>query len=153
MADFNSDNAKIDAALCGKLNHWEMIQEITANTTMNIIEINLSALDWNQWEYITITLACPRDSNTSGIMYFDLNGLLCYGAIENNLGKRSPGPLLVVLPVRHNGSRPIRMTIFPGGDLAFSNSAFQALTKFRLLCSGSNSNIPAGAKVWVKGLR
>ena len=152
--EFNEDNRKIEAALSAKLGRGEIIQEIFVSSDTNGIDVDLSGINWNEWEYISVTLACARDDdNSTGVMYFDLNGIFCYGSMEQNLGKRVPGPLLVLFPILHNANRPIRMVIFPGGDLAFSDTTFQSLRKFRLNCSGSYSEIPAGAKVWVEGVR
>lgn len=152
--DFNSDNQKIETALLGKLNHGEIIQETTLSSIAYSFNVDLRGINWADWEYLTVTLDCPHDrDSTTGTMYFDLSGIQCYGTSENLLGKRVPGPLSVILPVHHDPDRPIRMLIFPGGELALSSSAFQALTILRLLCSGSNCYMAVGSRIWVEGIR
>ena len=64
--DFNEDNAKIDAALHGKLGRREIIKTLEAEGTgrLNDLNVPVDDVDWNEWECVGIFLDLSRDAQT-----------------------------------------------------------------------------------------
>ena len=53
--DFNSDNAKIEAALAGMLGRAQIIKSISL-TVDTKVDLDLSDIDWNQWSAVGFIL-------------------------------------------------------------------------------------------------
>ena len=53
--DFNSDNAKIEAALAGMLGRSQIIKSISL-TVDTKVDLDLSDIDWNQWSAVGFIL-------------------------------------------------------------------------------------------------
>lgn len=150
--DFNADNAKIDAALAGKLTAVEIVAEATADSILSGLTLDLSGVDWNQWS-IVAAVADPINhlaDNTS----FTVNGPSITTQREIS-GEITPafGPHLFVFFPMRNAQRLVRYLAFPGGQLAGSaQGTYSAITGITL---GTNSShgLKVGSRITVYGIR
>ena len=83
MSDFNSDNAKIDAALKtqadsiaglnGRLG-LQLLKTLTSSTDSDFVEVSLSGIVWSSWKAVHLVI-CSKMSGTLAMGVY-LNGLV-----------------------------------------------------------------------------
>lgn len=67
--DFNSDNAKLDAAI-GRLNaelHPTLIREVVTSASADSVELDVSDIDWSQWNCVIVDALARTESGTSAV--------------------------------------------------------------------------------------
>ena len=67
--DFNRDNAKLDAAI-GRLNaelHPTLIREVVTSATADSVELDVSDIDWSQWNCVIVDALARTESGTSTV--------------------------------------------------------------------------------------
>jgi hypothetical protein len=160
--DFNSDNAKTDAALLtlsNRLNSKTAFQLLNSSVTgSNASQVNLytSGSTWAQYHLILAEVVLP-----SGTAYVGVNGngrSLTVSSINwdyNGVTQAGNGvPLRMLVPVCQNGAEIFRslsvgMSFYFGAcDIAISSISYLSLK-----ATDSNSTVPAGTTVKVWGVK
>ena len=159
--DFNADNAKLDAALAGKLGRIEILSTKT-NTGggKTAFSVSVNDIDWDEWEYVGVFF-----NNTSDISSADTEWIACalnntpsnsYCSYANRyISVSAPNsPLLILLP-RHNGAGLVR-SVYLGGisGIGVGSIAYNTLDTLDFVVYGGNHLwIRQGAKATVWGIR
>lgn len=112
MADFNNDNAKIEAALADKLGKSQMIAQMTIGSGVREYYADLSGVDWNAWEIVMVTLDMPPLSDTSipmgcTVCDKDRTTISLYGTASYGVCSYAPGPLFMAFFPHRNAENPI----------------------------------------------
>ena len=149
--DFNEDNAKLDAALAGKLGAAELIGETTLDGFAFSVTLNLTGVDWNQWSIVAF-LVEPRGSNADNYS-FHLQGITTDSLSELS-GEISPlvGPRMIVAFPMRNENREVHCLTFPGGQLILSQNVYGDIQS---VSAGTNTayGLAAGSRVRAWGIR
>ena len=69
MDDFNADNAKLDAALAGKMGGFELIREITAQKAEQTLHLDLSEVNWDEWSLVIVSLYPVKGGNVPNELF------------------------------------------------------------------------------------
>lgn len=67
--DFNSDNAKVDAAVAaleGELRPT-LIREVVTSAAADVVQLDISDIDWSQWSRVMIDADVRTESDTTPI--------------------------------------------------------------------------------------
>ena len=171
MEDFNSDNAKIDAALAahdaalaGKADAADLaaltqaLAALEAKSTLQVIktvtqaadgttfQIDLSDVDWSQWSTVYICLDL-----LGGGYYYSAYG----NQYQNYESHAIPGHHCLVLWPMHQPEGNIG-GVFVGYNtplLIGPGISYSQFTSYKAVCSDSGYTIKKGSKITVKGLR
>ena len=136
--EFNADNQKIDAALHNKLGHSEFIKEISIPTGSRSIMIDLSEIDWNDWETVTITFPCmDLDSleDPNGVFQFSLVSMSSFSTNSEYFFLKTDNitPFQLTLLPYHNASRKVLgVAIGAGNSLGVGKDSFEKLTQIQV---------------------
>lgn len=158
--DFNQDNAKIEAAILGRLGPIEIILQKTLTEQASYVLLDVSDVDWNQWS-IAAVCTSVRISNTSEgqSSQFSVEGPSVSGNVFGSLCQRRPGPMMALLFPGRDASRKVCVLSFPGGDIACGNklvstdlTTYESITGFRFSISNP-LKYPAGGVFTVFGIR
>ena len=146
MDDFNSDNAKLDAALAGKRESSRLLLSAVVNEEgQNTIDLDLSAIEWDKWEQITVLSQVQTriGYNTDSV------GLSLDGAGWNTLAALSPIKFMELhLFPRRNKSGTIHGLFFPGGTVHLGNGTYESLTKLSVYTRGDYIKVGSSVTVW-----
>ena len=121
MDDFNSDNAKIDGALAGKVGRGQLIRSTQTELAASSVSVDLSDIDWNDWEWVSVFLGYRANYSTEAvnIIYCDLNtgSPTTYCSAGTGLLRSQPNPVELVLLSRRDAANQVRTLAFgnPGG--------------------------------------
>ena len=157
--EFNQDNAKIDAALgalaAGRLERSQVIKTVTNPTSINNVTIDVSDLDWNEWEYVAFTFSHSvlTSSGEGKHFYVDLNagGMNGNSNGTNYFLRTSPLPFFALFLPRHSAANTVQALCI--GDpcaVCIGKGTFADLTSLRIRY---DSNLPMGISVTLWGAK
>ena len=169
MADFNSDNAKLDAALAAlsgrvdaagdnsalasKLGRTEVLMEDTSSDAINWMSVSDYVDSWNDWDMYGI-LFVPDLSQCSGDdgVYLELMGPKASDTrIRTDL---SLGPFLALLFPWHSEDRIVQGVILgPGPTVLRADLPFKKISKIGIGLKTSQSHLFSGTHLTLFGLR
>ena len=138
--DFNTDNAKIEAAILSRLGPVEVIAQMTLTTATesDSAALDLSGVDWGQWSLVAAELRARFSTSVQNdFLYLEFPGLSFVGQTADHFARRSPGPELVVLFPGRDSGRLVSAAALPGGDFAMSTSVYEDIQSVRLAHSNS----------------
>ena len=149
--EFNADNAKIEAALDGKLSTIEVVAEITTTSNAAYFSLDLTGVDWNQWSVVAVV----SDPLSYTADYASLSINCPTVSIQREIsGEITPavGPNLLLLFPMRDGGRQIRYLIFPGGQMAASaQGTYNDITGLTLSSNAANG-FRTGSSIKVYGV-
>ena len=152
MYDFNADNAKLDAALAGKMGGFELIREITAQKAEQTLHLDLSEVNWDEWSLVIVSLYPVKGGNVPNELNLYVSGITNrndYGTIDRSLNNR----IMAFFPFR-DGSRLMRYIAFPNGSISFSDSPYRNITDVYAHANASGGGgLGEGTTIKAYGLR
>ena len=121
--DFNKDNLKIDAALAGKAEKWELFDTYSFSPQYPIMMTIPQDfdVDWSEWEYVMIL--CDYTSQDPG-SNDTFKGTLSPGS--ESIFEIKAGPAIIYFAPHHDPSRTVSGLVV-GSELAF----FSAKKKYQ----------------------
>ena len=151
-AEFNEDNAKVDAALTQKLGAIELIAETTLTGWDFDVTLDLSQVDWDQWS-IVVLLAEPKGGSSASSYSFQMQGIS-----EHQVSKLDAditplvGPRMIVLFPLRDQTRQVHYLRFPGGQLVLSENAYNNI---QAASAGTNTSygLYTGSSIKMFGIR
>ena len=152
MADFNADNAKIDAAVAGRLGAIESIlaYEYTGGDTYSLSVPLPDGFDWSRWSIVAAEAAPVLSS--SGSSTLSLPNEAASSAVGVTLPSgTTPRGMLLLFPARKDEEGAAAM-LFPGGSPVRMTGKFGAAFQF----TGSQRNgtaLKSGTRLNLWGLR
>ena len=156
--DFNDLTEKVDTALAGKLGRSQLLQSFVTEKTSNVVDIDTSDMDWDQWETVTITFEYgrPMGDSVTGVYRVHLNGGQTSASCSTKSGLfayTGANPFLLTLLPRHDSSRTVQ-GIYLGTDsgLGIGQCTFAELSSLRLEYYKDGSTMGPGGKVEVWGV-
>ena len=140
-ADFNSDNAKIEAALLNTVRHMEFIKTVsTEKRSAASTRPPLEGINWEDWEAVIIS---NTQTGVSGQHYtFMLDSSLSASNCSDGgyyLAKVSSGPFVLIFLPCHDSSRQVRV-IYLGetAGMGVNKATFQEVTTLSLSSDSGN---------------
>jgi hypothetical protein len=137
--DFNSDNAKIEAALAGMLGRAQIIKSISL-TVDTKVDLDLSDIDWNQWSAVGFILDIYIGGNyqAPGNIYCQtktVQSVKQYCSQEDNgyiaVGTYMPF-LLMFLPLRDAERKVTCVYLGTSSGVGFAECPFSELTGLQI---------------------
>ena len=147
--EFNADNQKIDEALAQKLGRRQDIKTVLTANHSRIIQLDLSDIDWNEWEVVGITFpqSAGGGSDSQAVFTFDINSGQYSG--HNSMGQSvflTVGPLrpfvLTLYPCHDETRKVLGSIIGPENGICIGNCTFSQLTSFRVTMPSINFLLP-----------
>ncbi|WP_298025319.1 hypothetical protein [uncultured Dysosmobacter sp.] len=159
--DFNADNAKIDEALNGlrtdvdgKTGRSEIIREIELAEDTQRAVIDLTGMDWSQWECVFFSLACRSSMSNAGLAV-GVNGFSASGhssASGSAFYSDYPSPFLMALLPRHRPESPVQAVVFATkGGFAYAECTFRELRDLTIAYNADK--LQKGTKITLWGIR
>ena len=165
--DFNDDNEKIDAALAEikAAGAYVKLKEVTLSVPANRIDVDLSDVDFREYERLFIYCSLPNESNPRYTVRLDNIADSCYSGgssagICNHCGEFSPNGELQSLELAASANRSLvisRVAGDGGGGVTYNAITSE---RWRFGETGPNSinfthstNFLTGSYVRVYGLR
>ena len=171
MQDFNSDNAKLDAALkaIADANPYRKIISVVTQTAAQQIDLVVSGIDFTQYYKIELFVDCPTMTNgyllrvngisASSYIYNQISGSASGGSSTfsflANIYGRGTGAVLFYSPAAAARVGCVYMT----SDVAAYNGLqtlaplyWPELTAFNIV-GGSSSTLLAGTKITLLGVK
>ena len=151
--DFNKDNAKIDAALAGRLGPFELIKEATAGQTCGSLRLDLTDVSWSQWSIILII--------SNPIRYTADYGSSSINAVNRAYTRRisgeitpAIGPNIFLLFPMRDVSRPPCILMFPGGQITLGEpgTSYADITNVQFSGNVSGTGFQVGSYIQVYGI-
>ncbi len=156
--DFNADNAKLDAALAGKLGHAELIRTVTLEGGGSLLEVALNDIDWNEWEFVLLTMTDDL-SAPDGLHKVHLtlnNGTIpCYNSADTgNIATMTGMPFLLMLLPLHDSSRQLRYVhIGAPSGVGAADCTFADVEKIQIAYESPQYGMNSGTSVRVWGMQ
>ena len=148
MEDFNADNAKIDAAIAGRLGPIEEIKRMTLSDPSNLPTLDLSGMDLSRWSLLALSI-WPVSSAASDASYqFTLNNT--DGNPSSYIHKQPEGEMLHLFFPRRSGENKATVLTLPGGSLSRVNCTFASLKGIAL---GGPRTFTSGTTLTLYGIR
>lgn len=160
MEDFNADNTKIEAALDGKLGRSQLIRTVRDESRTQTVKVDLSDVDWNEWEYVAVTFDHPliegAITDLGGYLRSRKGGYIYAPSSVDARGtyicKTAPGPLFLVFFPRHDSANPIQsICVAKTSSFAASQTSFADLES--LTFSYINASLTSACTVTVWGVK
>ena len=150
--DFNEDNAKLEAALAGKLGVAELIGEVTLNKTDFDVELDLSDVNWNQWSLVVLFTIPNGGSNVQNYSFF-LQGITT-SSLSMLSADITPlvGPQVIVMFPLRDAQREVRYLTFPGGQVTVSKDNYNKIQKV-YASTNTSSGMLVGSYIQAIGIR
>lgn len=157
MEDFNANNAQIETALDGKLGRSQLIQTISQTSSTQTITVDLSDVDWNEWEYVAVTFDHPLIGNaiTDLVCYLrtqDKKSINVASSVDSSgsyICKTAPGPLFLLFFPRHDSANPIQsVCVAKASSFAASKTPFAELGSLTLLYMSNSLTSACTVTVW-----
>ena len=126
--DFNSDNAKIEAALADKLGKIELIQTVTATSNSTALVMDLTSFAWSDWSILFFQFRCGA-SNYSNTLRMYLGGASGIGYLAELTQRNN---MLGILFPGRNAAERVCAVGFPGGQLGISTSTYSQIEKMQV---------------------
>ena len=152
--DFNSDNAKIDAALVGRLGAAELIAEtLVTEDFVTSLTVDLTEVDWDQWSFVIVFLSKISIPMSGISMGFAVNGVnlsktsALSATIQPSVGMR----MIIFTPLRGLQQEACAISL-PGGALSTSSQPFSDITGVTVGATMTNS-IQSGSCMRAYGIR
>ena len=150
MADFNADNAKIDAAIASRLGPAELIYENVYGKGGGEFSIDLTEMDWNKWSAVAMTLQ-PLSGYSDALVSFMVESQTP-GAAFSALGSAPLQPTLMVLFPLRDASRAVHAVAFSGGKFIVTTGPYSSITKVSASINKVNG-FAEGSRMQVYGIR
>lgn len=157
--DFNSDNGKIEAALLGRLGRCQFIKAISPEKTTTQVQLDLSDIDWNEWECVAVIFEQSPGPTTE---YFTCslygedgaNLRASCGNDSYNIAHFGSGPFLLAFLPWHSAANQIRaVSLAAVSSFGYSDSLFSELKAVYVSRSASGLNFSTSHKFTVWGIR
>ena len=149
MADFNADNAKIDAAIAGRLGPIEEIKRMTVDKQSDSLAIDLSDIDWGKWSIVAIVCDLGiSDTTINQSMIVSFTSSTGSDPLRTSFIPNKH--ILTLFPCR-DGSRPFAAAFFPVNGLEFGTASYQQITGYRIDFA-ERITVRAGSKISVYGI-
>lgn len=141
--DFNADNAKIEAALAGKLGPREIIKTVTLPiaTTFNL---DVSDIDWDQWDQVGFTLNLLTVGNAEPAEILcqaqtSVSGAKQYCSVDNlYFSKTAYMPFQMTFFPYHDAARKVEgLCIGKYVSVGFVECQFSQLTSLQFISSNN----------------
>ena len=146
--DFNSDHAKVEAAILGRLGAVEEIQSAAPEAgSARQFSLDLTGFDWSAWSIVAFVVHCPVTS-------YNLGFRLTIGGVSNAglcADEESQTPLMGVLFPGRDGASRVCCVGFPGGRFGASPDPYTDLTAATV--SLSEGHFQAGTELVMYGIR
>ena len=158
MSDFNADNAKIDAALAGKVGRGQLIRSITTEASASVVSFDLSDLNWNDWEQVALFFGYRAvwSAEASSYLYCDVNegAITTYCSAGTGLARSQPNPFQLIFLPRHDAAGQVRTVCFgsPGGA-GVAECTYSELEQVRIFYMGESRNFPIGMELSLWGVK
>lgn len=142
--DFNADNAKVEAALAGKLGPVEEIRTVQL-ASASAVTLDLTDVEWSQWTAIGFSLdfLTVGSANTPADLYFEVlagtTGIdqYCSTQPHSYIGHMSFMPsLFMLLPLRSSGRRVQALYLGAKSGVGFAACTFGEVTGLRMRMDG-----------------
>ena len=136
MEDFNADNAQIEAALDGKLGRSRLIRQVTVEKNAQSVYVDLSDVDWNDWEYVVVTYTITQQTDTNAYIICalkdrDKRAIQAASSApdaSSNISRHLPGPFFMALLPRHDSANPIQaICVAETSSFGYSATSFAEL--------------------------
>lgn len=117
MEDFNANNTQIETALDGKLGRSRLIRQVTVEKSAQSVYVDLSDVDWNDWEYVVVTYTITQQTSSGaylacGLGDQDKKTIQAVSSAPNTspfyISRHLPGPFFMALLPRHDSANPIQ---------------------------------------------
>jgi len=142
--DFNADNAKIDAALAGKLGRPELIYKNEDIPFYGAIDAMFYKVDWTPWSYAILHHRIHVGDHQATTLHLGLRpgGEIFNGAVSS---------ATVIFPIYRDVTRPLQGILMTKEikHFHFSQYTFQQLVDYQVR---TNSSVP-GLTTTVYGIR
>ena len=157
MADFNADNAKIEAALTRALVEPRLIKTVTLTTQQAWNYVPVDDIDWAAWSAVGIEVPYrPDSSDTTTLSCHPNSGALAY-CQSGKLGlmQSAINPFVLLLLPMHDPERLVSSLAFvkDGGYGYAPSIQFKDLTNITVIYNSETKHYPVGQKIYVWGLR
>jgi len=159
--DFNTDNAKLDAALTGKLGRSELIKTVSVPGGFSGFQLSLEDINWNEWEYVSFFFFVPTNAlkDRSAFLRCTLSGK--NGGINSYGGKHTDsfaysGPysfFVMVFPRHDENSKILGVCISNECSASITEVPFSQLESLYLNYTSSSYNMGQGITVTIYGIR
>lgn len=160
MEDFNTDNAKIDAAIAGRLGPAEIIKTIAIPQAAPYVKVDLSDMDWDKWDMVVIhydryisfskeiyTRVFAKDGNS--VTNFGNYGTTGIGYLYS--GKALP-LFTFFFPLRDKTRKVVSLSVAGSASTGMVDMPFADIKDFEIsLASGITLTANSNITVW--GLR
>ena len=162
MDDFNADNQKVDAALTELSGRSILrpIKTVTLTESAGSIRVDLSDVDWSQWELLVLDADLVGDvSGTAFIGFSDNSNLTMGTAVCDAAGTAEvnrQGPSRLILFCNHSALAPVNTLTLDFDDMQFRSIPYK-FNYFSYLDYVSSSSkavtFAPGCKIQVWGVR
>ena len=157
--DFNADNAKIDAALAGKLGRTEHLKTLNVTSPAYEFTVDLSDIVWEKWELLILiydyNMSVASNADIYVKAYLNNHNLDSYCSGSTNHFVWTPAyPLTLVFLPWHNASRPIQALCFSGNSgLSVGEGTFSQLETIHFYRGdGTTQSLPSGTTIDIWGV-
>nr|WP_326186108.1 hypothetical protein [uncultured Oscillibacter sp.] len=125
--DFNGDNARIEAALAGKLGRAELVREVVLDGYAFGVTMDLRDIDWSQWSIVLLEMVPVMTSSSVTTMSFGISGITATSRSAYAPAIKDPC-MAVLFPLR-DAERAVRALFFPGGAVMASKDPYSKITE------------------------
>ncbi|WP_298025357.1 hypothetical protein [uncultured Dysosmobacter sp.] len=158
--DFNADNAKIDAALFGKLGRSQLISTMETQAGDTVLKVDFSQIDWSEWETVTVQFLIPPeklDDDNSRLDFTLNNGRISgyFNKLSSYFCFLSLRSFQVIFQPCHNAENEIVAPVVGSTcGIAVGIGTFSQLTSMEIKYMSSDyKRFPAGLKLTIWGVR
>ena len=145
--DFNGDFSTLDRTLWGKTDASQILCQRTTEKSSDVQRFDLSGIDWDRWDTLTIYVNAKRVSSSAGFA-FDLDG--ASWSTPPSLCVATPAvPAMAVLFPRRDGGQAITAVTFPGGVLQTASMTYREIGQLSVY--GISMDLPVGTSIVVRG--
>jgi len=149
MQDFNNDNAKIDAALAGKLGAVQILEERTSQGTIIGSFSTRFGLDCSEWEYIALLVEFPKvEGVTATNVKFSIDERDVFATPAVILPNQS---FLFLMRPGYDGTKETQGVVF-GGGLTFARYGYPFSRANSYYIAGDNGRI-ADPSITIYGVK
>ncbi len=153
--DFNADNAKIDAALHGKLGRSQLLQTVKSGAS-GIMSADMRQMDWSKWEEIHVQLLVPSSFSESDSFVISFNNTSAGGTSSMDRGRFGITPAYnfhLILYPRHDPSATVTgILLGDASGFCVARITFAEMQDLVIGRTASGYGMPGGLTLTVWGI-